>query len=329
MIHTIDTEKIKKILVISLSNIGDVVLTTPVIWALRERFPHAFLAVIAGPKAEPILKGSRTFDQLIVFDKHAPWNQTIKLVFELWKERFDLVIDLRDTAIGLLIWPRYRTPLRIEQKEWESMRERHLNRIRFLFPVPEGPNRFHFFSEEEKQWAFEKAGLSLGKKNREFIVMAPGARSGVKRWTVSGFAETARHLWHSGRTVILVGDKSEYDAVKQVEEAVAKPVTSLIGALSLRELAGLISEAALVVANDSAAMHLANELECPAVSIFGPTDEMKYGRFGQGRRVVRLRLDCTPCEQAQCRLPRRICLDDLPARAVIEACEELLHAPTH
>lgn len=329
MIHTIDTEKIKKILVISLSNIGDVVLTTPVIWALRERFPHAFLAVAVGPKAEPILKASRTFDQLIVFDKHASWNQMIKLVFGLWKERFDLVIDLRNTAIGLLIWPRYRTPLRSERKAGESMRERHLNRIRFLFPVPEGPNRFHFFSEEEKQWAFEKAGLLLGKRNREFVVMAPGARSDVKRWTASGFAETARHLWHSGRMVILVGDKSEYEAIKQVEEAAGKPVTSLIGALTLRELAGLISEAVLVVTNDSAAMHLANELERPVVSIFGPTDEMKYGRFGPGRRVVRRNLDCTPCEQAKCPLPRRICLDDLPAAAVIQACEELLNVQTH
>lgn len=329
MIHAIDTEKIKKILVISLSNIGDVVLTTPVISVLRERFPGAHLEVMVGPKAELILKGSRTIDRLIVFDKRASWMQMARLVFGLWKERFDLVIDLRNTAIPLLIRPRYRTPLRIERAGRQSMRERHLNRIRFLFPIPEQPNRFHFFSEEEKRWAFEKAGLSADGKERDFIVMAPGARSDVKRWTASGFAQTARHFLNLGKTVILVGDKSERDSIEAVEANIGKAVTSLIGTLTLRELAGLISEAILVVTNDSAAMHLANELDRPTISIFGPTDDAKYGRSGDRRRVVRLHLDCTPCEKARCRLPKRICLDDLPAESVIKASEEVLSVHAH
>ena len=115
MILEKEAQKIKKILVISLTNIGDVILTTPVLSVLRERFPESEITVVAGPKGVPLLTGSRTIDRVIPFDKKAPWWRTAAFTFGLWKERFDLVVDLRNTGFPLFLGSRYRTPLRVDR----------------------------------------------------------------------------------------------------------------------------------------------------------------------------------------------------------------------
>ncbi len=325
MIQTIDASKIKKILVISLSNIGDVILTTPVISMLREHFPSRHMAVLVGPKAVSLFEKSETVNEVIVFDKRNSWKHHLLLMFELWKRRFDLVIDLRNTAIPFFITPRYRTSFFVDHSSI-LMRDKHLSRIRFLFPVSNVLNRFHFFSAAERQSAFRKLTQCISKSNvANLIVIAPGAGSDLKRWTINGFAQVSDYFLEREKTVVLLGDSNERKLGFELEEKLSRPLANLMGELTLRETAAIIHGSSLVIANDSALMHLAYELNRPTVSIFGPTNDQKYGQRGANRRIVRLHLDCTPCEKAQCRLPRRICLDDLGAGPVIQACEELLN----
>jgi len=85
-----------------------------------------------------------------------------------------------------------------------------------------------------------------------------------------------------------------------------------------------ISHDQIVIANDSALMHLSHELGRPTVSIFGPTSHDKYWHVGSNRKLVRQNLPCMPCEKAQCQIEYRKCLDDLPAHDVIQAAEELM-----
>ena len=324
MMSQADCNKVERILVISLSNIGDVILTTPVISLLRERFPKAFLSVLVGPKGVPLFTNSCTVNEVTPFDKRASWFEMLRLIFKLRKRKFDLVIDLRHTAIPFLLHSLYQTSFFVDRSSL-AMRQRHLDRLRSLLSIESSENHFNFFTEEEKQATLAKLNPFLSD---DFVVIAPGAGSSLKRWTISGFIELANFLLQSGKSVVLVGDEREVNLGKELERKTSKSVVNLIGLLTLRELAGLIHQASLVVANDSAVMHLAHELNRPTVSIFGPTNEKKYGQLGPNRKLVRLNLDCTPCEQAQCRLPRRLCLDDLPASSVIEACESLLnHAP--
>ena len=321
----IDRSKIRKILVFTLSNIGDVILTTPVISLLREHFPQAHLSVLLGPKGAPFFENCNTVDDVFIYDKRAFWFDRLKLVFRLRRARYDCVIDLRNSLLAWLIGARYQTSIWMDRSE-RSMRVQHLKRLSFLIEQPNGENKFHFFSVGEQSSALRKfQERSSSSENHPFIVLAPGAGTHLKRWTVSGFAQLADHLITAGNTVILVGDKGELNIGKDLETKISRPVSNLIGVLTLRELAGLISQAALVVANDSSVMHLAHELNRPTVSIFGPTDEEKINLLGSKRKGVRLHLDCTPCEKAQCRLERRACLDDLPAPLVIQACDELLN----
>ena len=320
--------KIKKILVFTLSNIGDVIVTTPVLSLLREHFPQAHLSVLLGPKGAPFFENCNTIDDVIIYDKRAFWFDRLKLVFRLRQAHYDCVVDLRNSLLAWLIGARYRTSIWMDRSD-RLIRAQHLKRLSFLIERPTGENKFHFFSAEEQSTALRKFKKhSSSPENRPFIILAPGAGTHLKRWTASGFAQLADHLVAAGNSVVLVGDKGELNIGKDVEQRISRPVSNLIGELTLRELAGLTSLAALVVANDSSIMHLAHELNRPTVSIYGPTDEAKIDLLEPNRKGVRLHLDCTPCEKAQCRLERRACLDDLPASSVIEACESLLnHAP--
>lgn len=327
--RTIDRSKIKNILVISLSNIGDTILTTPVVSVLRQHFPSSSLSVLASPKSAPIFTNSETVNEVILFDKHASWLEKLGLVFKLRKKRFDLVIDLKNTAIPLLIGARYRNSFFVDRSA-VSMRQRHLDQLRFIAPLKHEKNQFHFSTEGEKQNALQKLRRAFpNMRMNHFAVLAPGAGSSLKRWTIGGFAQLADYLGQQGMQIVLVGEAGEIGLGKDLEQKISKRCANLIGLLTLRELAGLIEQASLVVANDSAVMHLAHELNRPTVSIFGPTDEKKYSQTGPNRRTVRLNLDCTPCEIAKCRLERRMCLDDLPAEAVIQACESLLNHVAH
>ena len=325
----IDRTKIRKILVFTLSNIGDVILTTPVISLIRKHFPEAHLSILLGPRGVSIFDHCKTVDDVILFDKKDFWLDKLKLILKLRRARYDCVVDLRNSLIAWLIGARYKTSIWMDRTDY-SMRKQHLKRARFLIPSQDEDNEFDFFSDAEQASALKKFQENASVPgNHSFIILAPGAGSDVKRWTISGFAQVADHLVQTGRSVVLVGGKGEAGLGEELEQKISKPVVNLIGALTLRELAGLMARASLVVANDSSAMHLAHELDRPTVSIFGPTHERKCNIVGPKRKMVRLHLECTPCEQAQCRFERRYCLDDLPAALVIQACEELLSDTVH
>ena len=321
---------IKKILVIALNNVGDVILNTAVISLLRDHFPSSHLGVLVGTRGEPVLRGSRTIDRIFLYNKRASLWKKVRLVANLRKEKFDLVVDLKNTSIPFLLGARYRTPLGLD-RSLPLMREQHLSRLKFLMPVTfEERNRFDFFSADEEHSAFEKLKQRMGPKSiSDFIVIALGARMGLKRWTISGFSETARYFISRGRTIVIVGGVDDSWLVSEMERRVRFPIVNLVSLLTLRELAALVYHASLVLANDSALLHLALELDRPAVGLFGPTDEAKCGRRGARFKKIRLLLNCAPCELTQCKLERRICLDDLSADQVIRSCEELLNGTFH
>ena len=329
MTRSFQKNDVRKILVISLSNLGDVILTTPVFSVLKGQFPKAFLSVVTGPKAEPLLEGSCTVDEVIVYDKkNLNFFQKIKFVFELRKKHFDLVIDLRNTLIPYLIHPfSYRNRF-VFGKTTASMRERHLSHLDFL-NIPKMQTRFDFFSEKDREECQTKLKSKSILAEKGFMVIAPGAGSYLKRWRIEGFSNVAHYFSSQGKQIVVVGSEKERELGDQIEANSYEKIVNMCGSLSLRELAALLHGASLVLCCDSGVMHLANELNAPVVAIFGPTDERKYAKFGPHNRVVRKELDCTPCELAHCRFDRQYCMEDIATREVIQTCEELLGVHAH
>ena len=317
-------DNVKKILVITLSNVGDVILTTPVISCLRQEYPESEITVLAGEKTISILMNSRTIQEVIPYNKHASWLRKILLVFKLRAKKFDLVADLRNKALPLLIGARYRTAM-VPDRKTIPMRARHLSQIRELVSTIDRENCFDFFSQEEDETAMAKYKARLnGAEDKAFVVVVPGARSSLKRWTVKGFAWLVQYLYQRGKTVVLVGN--EKDIEEELMSILRCPVVNLFGALTLRELSAIVHHAEMVVCNDSGVMHLTSELKRPVVCVYGPTSEEICGPRGSHVRIVRKKLDCAPCDKAECVKARRECLDDLPVEDVISACEELFES---
>src|SRR3989338_6032717 len=105
----IDKSQVKRILVISLSNVGDIILTTPVIRVLSKEFSTARIDVMVGPNGKEIFEKDPKVFKLIIYDKHMPIIQKRRLQLKLKKMKYDLVVDLRNTIFPLLLGPKYRT----------------------------------------------------------------------------------------------------------------------------------------------------------------------------------------------------------------------------
>lgn len=291
--------QIQKILVISLSNIGDVVLTFPVLDILREDFPRAKISVVVGPKAEPLLQQNPHFEQTLVFHKRQFFLKHLRFMRRLKEEHFDLVVDLRNTAIPFFIGCRYRTSFFDHQRSSVHMRLRHLNRLKTIYPFPcEAKRKYSLFiSDKDSQYVNGLLTQEIDQQ-KPLIVLAPGAANSDKRWTEKGYAQVCDYLIKTrGGNIIFVGDEQDKQIVQNIQEGMVLPSINFCGRLTLPQLGGLLKKASLVISNDSAPMHLASYLNCPVLAIFGPSDPQKYGPWSTKSYFVRKNQTCLKCSE--------------------------------
>lgn len=323
--------QVQKILFITLSNLGDVILTTPVLSLLRGNFPEAKITILVGPRAYPVLAGSSLADEVMIYDKESPWLQRWKLVKGLRRSRFDLVVDLKNSAIPYLVSPRVRTScFRNGLRNIVSKREQHLAMLRHFekrLPLDYGKSvPFDFFSESDLA-AVKSKLRARNLEGRRLILMGPGANTHLKRWHAEGFAEVADRLAREqNKKVVLIGAPGDRAVIDEIMQYAHERLFDFSGETTMRQLAALLSISDLLVANDSSPMQLAYEMKVPGVALFGPTDERKFGRENEISAVIRKKLPCAPCESAQCRIPEiKKCLFEIKPEEVYQACVKLLH----
>jgi ADP-heptose:LPS heptosyltransferase len=314
----------ESILVVTLSNIGDVVLTTPVIMALRARFPAARITVVVGPKAKSILEKSPDLRRVVVYDKKANLRGKWAFLRELRKDRYDMAVDLRNTAIPFLVLAPRRSPLFRKYRK-VNMRDRHLEVLSMMGLPVASPVPFRFFDTADETSVAEKLE-ALGIRERSgWILVAPGAASSRKRWPAESFREVVRDLaLKTGKTICLIGSGDERPIAEAVAKGMPASVKILSGDMTLSGTACLISKAALVIANDSAIMHLGYETGTPTIGLFGPTDHEKYGHEGPGFRIATGDAANCACQSHLLPYAERSCFHGLDSGAVLKLCRELL-----
>ncbi|HZT81764.1 MAG TPA: glycosyltransferase family 9 protein [Gemmataceae bacterium] len=182
----------------------------------------------------------------------------------------------------------------------------------FRIPLPGG-------AEARAAALLEEGGVA----GRPFAVLVPGTVWETKHWRVDGFAAVARHLHATGRGVVLAGSAKERDRCRAVADA-CPAACDLSGRTTVPELAALLRRAAVCVTNDSGSMHLAVALGRPVVAVFGPTDPLWVGPYGQPHAVVRSGVPCSPCYLRSLRRCRHghVCMGEVSAAEVIERVEE-------
>ncbi len=169
----------------------------------------------------------------------------------------------------------------------------------------------------------------LAKPGQQVAILVPGTMWETKHWTPEGFAGVAKGLAKGGFAPIFIGSDSERGLNRSIQ---AMGVGGdLTGQTTLAEAVALIRRAAVVVTNDSGAMHIAAALGKPAVSIFGPTNPVQVGPYGQPESVVRLDLPCSPCNYRrliQC--PNgHACMRELSVAMVMDRIREVLTPTPH
>ncbi|TLM66214.1 MAG: lipopolysaccharide heptosyltransferase II [Deltaproteobacteria bacterium] len=322
--------------------IGDAVMATPALQAVRRAFPQAHLAVIANPLVAELFVAHPDCDQVIRFDKRAGdggargfW----RFCRRLRSERFDLAILLQNAfeaaAMALLAGiPRragYRTDGRglllthgvaaVDKKHGLHHVDYYLHMLGRL-GIEAGGRRLCLALTADEQ-AGAQALLGPG----EWIAVNPGASYGAaKRWLPERFAAVADTLAAEfGVRVVLTGGPGEAEIGRDIERAMGVAPVNLIGRTSVRELMAVLARCRLVVTNDSGPMHIAAAFGVPLVAVFGPTDHTTTSPLTDRCRIVRSAAECAPCMLRECPVDHH-CMTGVTADMVLDAARSLLGA---
>ena len=162
---------------------------------------------------------------------------------------------------------------------------------------------------------------SGGREEGRFVVVNPVAFWETKLWQEEKFAELCNRLREElGIGIVLTGGESA--PLERICRKMRTKAVNLGGRTTLRELACIYREAALLVTTDSGPMHLAAAVGTPIVALFGPTDPARTGPYGPGQRIIRKGLSCSPCFRKRCETPR--CMTDISVEEVFTAVKEML-----
>jgi ADP-heptose:LPS heptosyltransferase len=311
----------KRILVVSLTNIGDAVLTCPVIDILRSDFPTAKMDVAVGPKAIPLFADNPNF-RVKVFDKRALLKDKISWFLDLWRQHYDCVVDLRRTMLTEFLRPAYATPALSPNSFKGHKKESHLNRLREVYDFDSSLRKpCAVVTTGEDEQFFEKE-VSAPLEGKNFTVIAPGAADSAKRWHPKGFAAVADYLSSQGERIVFVGDAQDAVIVEDIQKRMQAPALSLAGKITLRQLAYVLKKCSWALTHDSGVMHLSSYLNAPLVVLWGPTSLEKYAPWGGKSVVVKRNENC-----ARCRNPRsesaHTCMNAIEVQDVINAIRKL------
>jgi lipopolysaccharide heptosyltransferase II len=323
-----------RILAIRFSSIGDVLLTTPLIRAVRARYPAAHLASLTKLAFAPLLSDNPRLDEAITL---APDQSLTSLARDLRARRFTHIMDLHGSLRTRML--RFLVP-----GKWSGYRKHRIAReilIRYKknvypreIPVPEryfdaattlavkpdgGPPEFFLHPQAQVDVATWLLASDL-PSDRGLVAVAPGAAHNTKRWPGEYWRDLVQRLTSDGQTIVVVGGPEDLEIGNAVAEAGGTRAVNVAGKFGLQGTGALLARCGLVVSGDTGVMHMATGVNTPLVALFGPTVRA-FGFFPYSPRAVILErdLDCRPCTAwgtERCPLGHHRCLRDISVAQV-------------
>ena len=305
----------RRIAIVRLGSIGDVVNTLPLLNRLRVGYPHSHITWIVEEKSAPILGGHPALDDVMVFPRHRPhrWLQFVK---QLRAARFDLLLDcqrmMRSGLLAILSGATHRigfdrarcregnwlfTDYQIPPNDRPGVTvERYLEFADFLEIHTAAVSWNIAIGDAERQ----KVSGVLGRDRRLPIVINVGASKHEKLWPAEHVVRLARHLaQHWGGPIVLTGGSHDRERARLISTGLK--VLDTTGIFTLKELAVLLEQSALVVSADTGPLHLAVAMGTPIVGLYGPSDPQRTGPYGQADWIL------VGSGGSQCRSCRRWC----------------------
>jgi lipopolysaccharide heptosyltransferase II len=338
-----DSESPPNILAVRFSSIGDVLLTTPLLRALRFRHPSARITFLVKEPYAPLLSANPHVNGVIGISRDRRLTDVAK---ELRGRRFSHLLDLHDSvrsrALRVLVpgnwssYPKHRIARAILiHTKWNVYRdprpvaERYFSAARELDVEPDGrpPDLFWDPPAERRvaEW-FQHSGISDMVRP---VALAPGAAHATKRWPLEHWENLISRLVAQGSQVIVVGGPDDGSLGSVLARMAPGRVHNAAGLFQLQETGALLQRTSALVSGDTGVMHMATAVGVPVVALFGPTVQ-PFGFFPYTNRasVLELSMGCRPCSSKggpRCPLGHHRCLRDITPELVHEAlCRTVL-----
>ncbi len=336
----------KKILFVRTDRIGDVLVSTPALRALRKAYPDAWISMMVAPIAEQAVELNPDINEVLVYDKRAAlWDQ-LEFLKTLRSRGFDLAVIAHCTnTVNWLVFlagiperigfaRRAGYLLTIPLANVKILGQKHeadhlLDLVALVGAKPAGRQPVLAFSTEDDAFAqtmLRKMGVSA---KRPVVAVHAGSSSPSKCWPKEYFAQLlARLVQRDGMQVILVGGTSEMELSQSlIPKGSESRVVDFTGILNLRELAAMLSRCALLVSNDSGPVHIAVAVGTPTVAIFGRNrpglGPQSWGPLGKRDIVLQKDVGCTVCLADACTIQFK-CLTELSVDEVTQAVFRLI-----
>jgi predicted lipopolysaccharide heptosyltransferase III len=343
-----DWTEVRRVLVIRLRSIGDTVLTTPSLFALRRFLPHTRIDILLEDWVAPVLEGSDLVNRVIAIARDSKTARA-RLARELRASHYDVVYNLHGGTTATLLTratgARHRvgfghyqyarlhnhaapSALEIWQRPSLHSAEQQLALIGWTgVPVTDRPSTRLAVTESSLRAVSAKLRQAGAEDDEKpFAVIHPAAAFDTKQWATENFARVAEELTARGLLVIAIVSQKEKQVAEALIRQTSAPVIGLSD-LSLPEVTALASRARLFVGNDSGIAHIAAAAGAPCVVIFGSSNVVHWRPWTMNpNEVVREEMACQPCHGYFCAaFEKPECILRVPLERVVGAIDRILN----
>ena len=327
--------------------IGDVVLTTPIIRAVREKFPDAYIAYLGEKEAVSLLEHNSSLDEVIPYDfsKPAIFEQ-LRVIRELRRRKFDVVVDLFSNPRTTLLAYASGAPVRIG-KEVKGRGKLYTYRIeddgmpktaiefhyQYVRPLGVEPTQWRteiFLTDDEKREASNYLKWQDVDITKPIVGLYPGATWPAKMWQWERFADLANLIQAKlGAQVVITQGPKDNKLVENISKRVSENIL-VLPILKLRQLAAILSQFSVYVSNDAGPMHIAVAVGTKTIGIFGPGEENIWFPYSSpfydhsaGHIPLRKDVPCHPCHLDFCNREGEGYMECMKLLTVEEVFEEV------
>ncbi len=336
-----DPSAVEKILLVRMRRIGDILMTTPAVQALRAHYPRAHMTYVVEEPYRALVEGSPDLDEVAVFPRDLSPGEFLRLMHPLRERRYDLLIDFhggpRAFWISLLSRAGCKVGHRLKYKHHfydltlprtsrHHSVEDHLNLVRAVgVEIKDAPRLTMAPASEREAENIDGVIRREELKGRRIIVLHVGAGNRFRDWGEDNLGLLISRLSSLPDVgVALIGGPEDVSRSNSLAAPYAGRVASLAGGLNLREVRELILRADLFVGPDSGPMHIAATTETPIVAYFGPTLPAQFSPWRAEATLLEKAHDCRPCRQRDCVHADIRCLLEIKPEEVAEAAESML-----
>lgn len=338
-----DWSRVRKVLLIRLRSIGDTVLSTPSLFALKRFLPHAEIDILVEDWVAPILDNHPHATNVVVLERGRVGSR-LRVAREIRATSYDVVYNLHGGTTATFLTRATGAPHRVGYKTyqyaqlhnhqspsasllWGQQKTHSVEQQLALLgwtgvPVTDRP-RTHLGVTSDAAGSISRLLAEAGLEDRNIALIHPAAAFATKQWATENFARVVESLADRGFAPVAIAARHEGKLLEELVDAASVRVVTFD--LSLPEVAALAARSQLFVGNDSGIAHIAAAVGTPSVVIFGSSNVTHWRPWNKAAaEVVREEMPCQPCHGYFCeKFPEPECILRVPVNRVVAAIDKV------